>query len=146
MKTGIKNELSATLNASPNKVWDLLKTGEAVDKWFPFIKTCKLEGEGVGAKRICSTEDGKTLEESILAIDHENMVFKYSIDNHTMDMPTENIQGTMQIKNQDGKTQLDWEVSFDLTMELDEATVNEMKGGMVMLMQTGADGLEALAG
>ncbi len=143
MKTGIKNEISTTLDTSPSTLWDVLKTGAGVDKWFPFIKTCNLEGEGVGAKRYCTTQDGKSLEESIVAIDHENMIFKYAIDNHDMEMPTANILGTMHIRNEDGKANLNWEVIFDLTMDLDEATVNEMKGGMVGMMQAGVDGLQA---
>jgi len=145
MRTGIINKVTKTLNASPESVWNILKNGTDVDKWFPFIKTCRLEGEGIGAKRVCTTEDDKSLEESITNIDHQNMTFVYEIVKHTMEMPTKNIVGVMTITNENEKANLNWEVSFDLTMDLDQSTVDEMKNGMIAIMHTGFDGLEKLA-
>ncbi|MEM0995398.1 MAG: SRPBCC family protein, partial [Bacteroidota bacterium] len=75
MKKVVKT--SHLIHASSEKVWEHIKTGEGIDKWLPVITTCQLEGEGEGAKRICTTAQGNMLE-TILEVDAEQRVFKYS--------------------------------------------------------------------
>ena len=69
--------ITQPVDASPEQVWNILRTGTNLDKWIPFISTCELEGKGVGAKRVCTTADGKVLKETILLVDESNRTFKY---------------------------------------------------------------------
>ena len=141
----MKNEINDTLNAGSENIWNILKTGDDVQQWLPFVATCDLQGEGVGAKRVCTTSDGGTISETIVNIDHDNMIFEYSIDNHDIPMPVTNIKGILQVKDNDGKANLNWAVTFDLTQEMAEEAIMEMQSGMKASMKEGFDGLEKLA-
>ena len=62
-----------------------------------------------------------------------------------MPMPVENIRGFMQVTDVNGKTNLNWKVTFDLTEELEENFRLEMQNNMIGMMQQGFEGLEKLA-
>ena len=124
--------------ASPDKVWGILRTGTGLDKWLPVIATCKLEGQGAGAKRICTTPDGKTLKETILLIDDENKIFKYRIDEQDM-LPTKNYVGTVSVIESMGKTEVRWEAEFEMTMEEAYPQVEEALTGLLNMAISGLD-------
>lgn len=67
--TTLHNEI--TVNASIEKVWDILSNLEALDKYDPTVKKSALissEKSGVGAKRKVNMKDGKNwFEEKITA-------------------------------------------------------------------------------
>jgi len=138
------NYFAQAINASPSKVWDILKTGNDVDKWFPYIMSCKLEGQGIGSKRICTTADGKSLEESITNIDNENRIITYTVDKHNMEAPIHNIKGIMRVKEENGKALIDWTVHFELMQDIDDAMLSKMQSGMVESMKSGIVGIEEL--
>ncbi|MEM8527883.1 MAG: SRPBCC family protein, partial [Bacteroidota bacterium] len=110
------------------------------DKWLPVITTCQLEGEGEGAKRICTTAQGNMLE-TILEVDAEQRVFKYSIDEQPL-LPIENIIGTMQVLQKDEETELLWQLEFTLP---DESSFPMVKQAIEGLYAAGANGLAALS-
>jgi hypothetical protein len=64
------------VNVSPEDLWKILRTGTDLEKWLPIIATCNLQGKGPGAKRICTTSDGKVLKETMLVVDDPNRIFK----------------------------------------------------------------------
>jgi len=128
------------LKASPDIVWQQIKHGKEVNKWLPMITACKLEGEGAGAKRICSTAQGD-MKETILKIDNDERVFQYSIDQQPL-LPIENIIGTMQIQSKNGGSELLWDLEFDL---LDENSYLLIKQTIEGMYAAGANGLESLS-
>ena len=134
-------EIKRKYSASVNNIWDVLKTGDDVDKWFPFVASCDLMGEGVGAKRICKTQEGHTIAESIITIDEADKIFTYIIDHHDMEAPTKNIWGRMQILEENNETYVHWKLNFDLTQKLD----NEMEEGMKSLLLFGLEELDMVA-
>lgn len=138
------NHLAQTINASPDEVWNVLKTGDDVDKWFPYITSCKLEGSAIGSKRTCTTADGKTLEESITNIDNENRIITYTVNKHNMEVPIHNIKGIMRVKEESGKALVDWTVHFELIQEIGDEMLGQIQAGMVQSMKTGVDGIEEL--
>lgn len=143
MKTIIKVNHEST--QSSDNIWNVLKTGANVHEWLPFIASCELVGEGEGAKRLCKTDQGKDVNESILKIDHENKTFIYGIDNHTMEMPTKNIIGKMAVLEVNGKTNSCWEIEYDLTVDLDADTKLELEKGFKDMMLLGLQGLDQVA-
>ncbi|MFZ6014011.1 MAG: SRPBCC family protein [Bacteroidota bacterium] len=112
------------VGASPAQIWNILSTGTDLEKWLPIISTCKLEGSGNGAKRTCTTSDGKVLKETILLIDDNNRIFKYRIDEQDM-MPLKNYIGTMKVLERHGHTDVSWSAEFDLTVKEAEAEVEK---------------------
>lgn len=111
-----KVELTKTVASSVKDIWNILRTGDGLDKWLPIIESCELIGKGAGAKRICTTLDGKSLKETILLVDDINKVFKYQIDEQDM-MPTKNYVGTVTVTEKEGITSVHWLAEFELTVE-----------------------------
>lgn len=118
------------VKSSPEKIWNILRTGDDLDKWLPIIATCDLQGEGAGAMRVCTTPDGKTLKETILLVDDKNRIFKYKIDEQDM-MPIKNYTGTVLIVESMGKIEVHWNANFEMVME--EAYPDVEKGLTDML-------------
>lgn len=145
MDKKVINEVDKILNTSPEKLWNAIRTGENVHLWLPLIQTCELQGEGLGAKRVCTTDDGSSLEETITNIDDKTKTFEYTVDSHTMQIAATNFHGKMTIKDDNGKARLNWTVTFNLTTELDEATIDELQTGMKNSMKDGFLGLELIA-
>lgn len=129
-----------TIEATPERVWDIVSTGDGVDIWFPAITSCRLEGNGEGAKRICGSAAGD-LYETIEKIDHTNRTFQYSINQQAM-LPVTNILATMIVKGEHDQTRLDW--IFECTL-LDETQGEVVQQTIQELYAAGASGLEKAA-
>lgn len=130
---------SMNINAPANKVWEAIAIGSGLNKWFPVIATCELDGVGVGAKRRCTTIQGAALKETILTINSEAKLFQYAIDEQNM-MPTANVIGTIHVTDaSNGSTNVTWIATFDL---LDPLMEEQVLKGIDELYQMGIKGLE----
>ncbi len=111
------------IDAPVKAVWETISAIGGVEKWLGMIETCRVEGEGTGAKRFCTMTDGNTLNENIDVVDHENKVFQYSIPEPPM--PIKDLVGTMKVSDtgKSGETEVTWSASF----QVDEANELEMK-------------------
>ena len=118
-------------------VWDHLRTGEGVDKWFAPITACRVEGN----RRYCEAGDAR-LEETIEESDDATMTFRYSIQQQDM-MPVSDIAGTMRVEAVDADNcLLHWDVTFDVASEELFAQLEPQIEGMYAV---GASGLGAVA-
>lgn len=133
--------ITKSVDVSAEKVWNILRTGTNLDKWIPFISACKLEGKGVGAKRVCTTADGKILKETILLVDESSRTFKYRIDEQDV-LPTKNYIGTVSVTENMGKTEVMWVADFEMTIE---AAWPEVEKGLTNLLTGAISGLETVA-
>ncbi|MCI0694811.1 SRPBCC family protein [candidate division KSB1 bacterium] len=133
-------KVSKKISAPANAVWQTISAIGGVDKWLAMIKTCRFEGTGAGAKRVCTTADGATLYERIEAVDHEKRIFQYSIAEPPM--PIKNLLGTMQVIAGDNgnESQVDWSATF----EVEEAHAAEMIAMLEGIYSEGITGLEKL--
>ncbi len=129
------------VSSAPEQIWNILRTGTDLEKWIPIMASCKLEGQGAGAKRICTTTDGKMLKETILLIDDSNRIFKYRIDEQDM-MPLKNYVGTVTVLERNGHTDVNWSTEFDLTVEEAEA---EVRNGLGELFKMAIASLDSVA-
>ena len=136
------NSLAIEVAAKVDDVWQVLKTGADVDKWFPYITSCELKEHNGDLKRRCTSVDGKTLEESIVKIDKTYKVFVYTVDRHNLEIPIQNIRGIMRVKKSDEKTVVDWTVHFELTEQIDKQMLAQIQEGMVESMRMGIRGIE----
>lgn len=135
-----KIKTSHTINAPIEKIWANISKASDVHKWLPMIETCSLDGQGEGAKRVCTTENGM-LNETILKIDHENKTFQYAIDEQTL-FPISDVVGTMLLSDDNGKTVLEWNLDFSLQ---DEAVFSMIEQGITGMYAAGAAGLEKIS-
>lgn len=128
------------INALPENVWNNIRKGEGVNNWLPMITACRLEGEGKGAKRVCTTEQGE-MKETILSADEQHKIFQYSIDEQPL-LPIENIVGTMSILPNGDQTILNWNLEFTMA---DESLFEMVKLVIEGMYAAGAEGLENIS-
>lgn len=129
------------IDSSPEAAWNILQTGTNLQKWIPIIATCELHGSGAGAKRTCTTPEGKILKETILLVDGANRIFKYRIDEQDM-MPLNNYVGTVSVLFRKGQTEINWSAEFDL---LHEVAWLEVEKGLTDIFKMAIAGLDLLA-
>ena len=73
---------TVTINASADKVWNLVKDFNALNTWHPAVaKDDIVEGtnNSVGAVRLLSLKGGGTIKEKLLAFDATGHSFRYAI-------------------------------------------------------------------
>lgn len=133
--------VTQSIEASPEAAWNILKTGTNLQKWIPIIATCELDGNCAGAKRVCTTPDGKVLKETILLIDNSNHIFKYRIDEQDV-MPLNNYVGSVSVLHRKNKTEINWSAEFDL---IHEAAWPDVEKGLTDLFKLAIAGLDSLA-
>ncbi len=71
------------------KVWDTIRSFKNAEKYVPIITKSEVEGEGLGAKRICEVNIGKQefqIKETIQSLDEENQSMIVSIDDGPIQM------------------------------------------------------------
>ncbi|HMS66626.1 MAG TPA: SRPBCC family protein [Saprospiraceae bacterium] len=109
-----ETKISMGLNVSVEQAWKVISSIDGVEKWFPsVIKSCQYEN----GKRYCETNDGITLVEHILELNHEQKVFKFSIPAQTM-LPVSDIEEIMQVRQSEkGETIVDWSGTWLVDIE-----------------------------
>ncbi|MFS4492192.1 SRPBCC family protein [Maribacter sp. 2308TA10-17] len=133
-------QTSHILSAKTEKVWATISKASGVNEWLPIITACRLEGKGEGSKRICTTAQGD-MKETILKIDEEHKVFQYAIDEQPL-LPIGNIVGTMKVNSKDERTELLWDLDFEIS---DESQFPMVKQAVEEMYRAGATGLETIS-
>jgi hypothetical protein len=123
-------------------LWAVIRTGRDVDRILPgIIQTCRVEGTGAGARRMCGSASGP-IEETILLVDDEARLFRYRIDRQAM-MPLASYEGTLHVTDLGARgSEVLWFSTFELLEPRSEAAVLD---GLRGLLSTGIDGIGALA-
>jgi hypothetical protein len=125
--------------APPEEVWGTIRSFERIEDYLPLIESSSVSGEGVGATRVCVTQDGRRLEERLVALDDQRRRLTYSIVSSPM--PVENYLSTVAVDDgQDGGSLVSWAVHFDAP----EETAAELEAGMRQTYQAGLEGLRGL--
>jgi uncharacterized protein YndB with AHSA1/START domain len=133
-----KVNVTKQINVPSAKVWDAISGIEGLDRWFPIIQTCKVEGEGVGATRFCGLGDGAELKENIEEINHAEKRFRYAITDSPL--PISNHMGTVEVSDADGGgSVVSWTAEFDVVAEARDEIVGMLNGAF----SDGISGIEA---
>lgn len=105
------------------------------------MTSCRLEGTGVGATRVCVVNQ-QELRESIETVDDDCRLFQYRILEQSL-MPVRDIVGTIHISAiGSAEAEVLWFVNLEL---LDERAWPDVKAGIAGMYRAGIDGLEAYA-
>jgi mxaD protein len=132
-------EERAEIEAPPEEVWGTIRSFDRIEEYLPLIESSTVEGEGVGAKRVCVTQDGRQLEERLVARDDQRRRLTYSIVSSPM--PMENYLSTVAVEDgRGGGSLVSWGVHFDAP----EEAAAELEEGMRQTYQAGLEGLRGL--
>lgn len=111
--------IAKTVAVDCDKVWSAISSIGGLDRWFPIISTCRVEGDGVGATRIMTLVDGAEMRDRVLEIDHTAKRFRY--ERPQLPFPVRNYVGTVKVRDVGGsKSEVSWIVSFDGEQEARE--------------------------
>jgi len=102
------------INASPDKVWDVIKNFHDFS-WHPAVE--KTEGDGgnkEGAKRVVFIKGAGQLHEELVSYDDAARKFKYSITKTDMKvLPVNNYTSFLMVEDSgDGKSKVTWKGAF----------------------------------
>lgn len=133
-----KQAITKKLNVPSEKVWEAISKIGRLDVWFPFIETCKVEGDGPGALRYMTIADGGgDIKDTIEEIDPKKMKLIYL--RPISPFPVTYYKGTVEVfTSYDGLGIVVWTVDFESKSE-DSASVAEI---IQSAISAGIDGME----
>lgn len=133
-----KQAITKKLNVPSEKVWEAISKIGRLDVWFPFIETCKVEGDGPGALRYMTiTDNGGDIKDTIEEIDSKNKKLIYL--RPISPFPVSYYKGTVEVfTSYDGLGIVVWTIDFEAKPE-DSASVAELVQGAI---SAGIDGME----
>jgi carbon monoxide dehydrogenase subunit G len=104
---------SITINAAPQKVWDVVKDFDALAKWHPAVASSPAtKGNEVGSVRTITLKDGAKIVETLEDYSAEKMTYKYRAADGGA-LPVTNYSSTLSVKPADGgKTLVEWRGAF----------------------------------
>ena len=117
-----------SIQAPAQEVWEAIREFNRVEKFLPAVASCTVEGSGVGARRICTLQDGSKVFERLVTLDEQNRVLRYSVTQSHL--PFESYLGAVSVKDSGNDTcEIDWSSTFD-AVGLPEAQVIAMIEGL----------------
>ena len=104
------------INVPAATAWSAVSALGRLHVWFPSIATCRVEREGVGARRFLTFHRGGDVEDHIVQIDHENRRVVY--DRVKSPFPVSSYIGTVEVfESFDSMAVVVWTVEFESTPE-----------------------------
>ena len=103
-----------SFDALADAVWRFFQDFGGISKWAgSMIKSCTLEGEGVGAVRTLTLAQGNPLRERLVQFDDADRSFSYAIIG-PRDLPVDDYVGSVKLRANGAKsTTIDWIGTFD---------------------------------
>lgn len=126
------------LSGNAQAVWDTLAAIGGVDEWLPIITSCRVDGEGDGARRTCETADGSVLEERITGVDHDRRRLEYEVYEG---LPVTDYSGAFEIVDDGDVQRLVWTVEAGGEPE----ALEQITAMLEQVVPMAFDGLEATA-
>lgn len=110
-----------TIDVAGDKVWQAVSAIDGLERWFPIIHSCRVEGEGVGAIRVLSLADGTEMKDCIEEINHQDRRFRYLRTDHPF--PVSRYEGTVWVRDADnGRCEVVWRLRLTASEACDELT------------------------
>jgi Polyketide cyclase / dehydrase and lipid transport len=125
------------VDAPVEKVWSAIRSIGGLDRWFPVIDSCRVDGQGVGATRTLGLVGGGEMRDRIVEIDEAERRFRY--ERFELPFPVENYRGMVQARARaDHRSEIVWGIQFEVAVEKRGELVAFIEGAI----SDGLDGLE----
>jgi Polyketide cyclase / dehydrase and lipid transport len=137
-----------TFNDSVENLWATISDFGGLGRYFSPVVKCKLEGSGVGARRIVTlktpTGDEAIVVERLDLLDAKSKTLSYSIPDATGFPFKDGYVGTMQLKDLGNKMcELEWTALIEAPEDTPEQVTRDFVRGVY---ETGIMGLKRLHG
>lgn len=128
--------VTRVVDVKAQDAWSAIRSIGGLDRWFQLIAKCDVQGQGVGAKRVCELANGVTLIERVEQIDDAAKVFKYSITDSPL--PISDYLGTVTVRETGpSRAEIIWSARFDIPDEHRQEIVGTLNDAF-------ADGIQGL--
>jgi carbon monoxide dehydrogenase subunit G len=132
-----KINVTKTIDVPGDEVWVAISGIGGLDRWFPVIASCRVEGEGVGAIRVLGLADGGEIKDRVEEIDHQERRFRYV--RTVSPFPVTKYVGTVEVRDADGgRSEVSWTVEIDVAAE----ARGELAGFLKDALSAGISGIE----
>jgi carbon monoxide dehydrogenase subunit G len=101
--------------APQDKVWAAVAGVDGLERWFPVIDGCRLEGSGVGCLRVLDLAGGGELRDRLIEIDDAAQRLVYDRIAHPF--PTAKYIGRVHVHPHGEAAVLTWTVDLDVAPE-----------------------------
>jgi Polyketide cyclase / dehydrase and lipid transport len=138
-----KTRIARKLPVTADSAWSVLRRFGELEAWFPAISSCRVEGEGIGAKRFMDLDGGLgSIVDELITLDEEARRLTYR--RTEVPIPLSSYIGTVEVfTSYDRLAVVSWTVDF-VSAEDVASSINEL---LVDAIGAGVDGLGAhLAG
>ena len=133
-----KVNMTVDLDAAPDEVWKLIGGFNALPDWHPAVEKSELEEEG--QMRTRSLAGGGTITEKLIKKSDQERLYSYSIENSPL--PVSNYTSTIRVRDEGGKTQVEWSSEFNPMGVPENDAVDVIRG----IYQAGFDNLNKIFG
>ena len=100
------------VKAPADVVWALIGPYGSISSWMPGIASADVEGAGVGAVRVLTTDDGGKITERLLAENPSPLGYTYEI--LSSPFPIQNYVSTIMVVDEgDGSSTMSWVCNFE---------------------------------
>jgi len=114
--TTMQAVVTKTLQAPAARVWAAVRAIGGLDRWFPVIDSCAVEGEGVGAVRTLGLVGGGIMKDRILEIFDAERRLRYR--RFEQPFPLEDYVGTVEVCDAPGGgAHISWTVDGEVNPE-----------------------------
>jgi hypothetical protein len=133
-----KQPITKKLGVPADRAWQAIRSIGRLDVWFPIIETCRVDGQGPGARRYMTIIDGGgEIQDTIESIDDDLRRLVYS--RPVSPFPVSSYTGTVEVfTSYDGLGVVTWTIDFESRPE-DAAAVAELVHGAIA---AGLNGME----
>ncbi len=133
--------VSTKVKASADAVWRAIRDFGGLDKFLHDVVNVTVEGEGVGAVRKLTFEDGMHIEERLESLDERERTLSYSIVSSPL--PIDNYLATMTVREVGShEAEVEWSSTFTAT----GATEDDAEAMVEGVYRSGFEGLKRLFG
>jgi uncharacterized protein YndB with AHSA1/START domain len=126
-----------TIDAPNDAVWAAIAGIGGLDRWFPVIESCRVEGTGAGARRFLGLAGGGEVEDRVDDIDRNRRRFQYTRTRSPF--PVTSYVGVVEVRPApDGRSEVSWTVDIEVAPEAKD----ELAVFLTSALSDGISGLE----
>lgn len=104
-------KVSERIEASADRVWELVRDFGGVQRYAAGIEKCSVEGHGLGAVRTLGLPGGLSLQERLEALDDAGRRLSYAIV--AGPIPVSSYLATLEVCDEGSGCRIDWSSTFE---------------------------------
>ncbi len=131
----IKVHTLDTIAMNAQECWAIISDFNALDTWLaPAVIASTMEGQGIGALRTLTLEDGNKIVEELMELDPEQMSMRYRIIEGNPNL-NDYVGAKKVIPINENSAAIDWTSTFKTPQGQDSASYAVIKGVHLLLFQ-----------